>query len=140
MTDEKKKIRRIFQLTGRARWRDIVIGDGHDRYVVEERKRDDHDRGQRLELERYDRRHYDCHDVESHGDTVIDITLDTLKNLPRNSDGVQIVESPGAVRMSAAALRAASVAPLTAMPQSACLSAGASLTPSPVMATICPRD
>src|SRR5215470_16857355 len=50
-----------------------------------------------------------------------------------------IVERPGAVRMSAAALLAASVAPLTAMPQSACLSAGASLTPSPVIPTIWPR-
>ena len=38
-----------------------------------------------------------------------------------------------------AAARAASVAPETAMPQSAFLSAGASLTPSPVMATMWPR-
>src|SRR5262245_46325563 len=41
--------------------------------------------------------------------------------------------------MSAAALLAASVAPLTAIPQSACLRAGASLTPSPVMPTMWPR-
>ena len=40
--------------------------------------------------------------------------------------------------MSAAA-RAASVAPETAMPQSAFLSAGASFTPSPVMPTMWPR-
>ena len=50
-----------------------------------------------------------------------------------------MVDSPGAVRIRAAALRAASVAPLTAMPQSAWRSAGASLTPSPVMATMWPR-
>ena len=50
-----------------------------------------------------------------------------------------MVDRPGAVRIRAAALRAASVAPLTAMPQSACLRAGASLTPSPVIATIWPR-
>src|SRR5262245_26427490 len=50
-----------------------------------------------------------------------------------------IVDRPGAVRMSAAALLAASVAPLTAIPQSACLRAGASLTPSPVMPTMWPR-
>jgi hypothetical protein len=43
-----------------------------------------------------------------------------------------MVESPGVARIRAAAARAASVAPLTATPQSACLSAGASLTPSPV--------
>ena len=50
-----------------------------------------------------------------------------------------ITESPGAVRISAAAPRAASVAPETAVPQSACFSAGASFTPSPVIATRCPR-
>ena len=46
--------------------------------------------------------------------------------------------SPGASRMMSAAARAASVAPATAMPQSALRSAGASLTPSPVMPTMCP--
>ena len=51
-----------------------------------------------------------------------------------------ITDRPGAVRISAAAPRAASVAPETAMPQSACLSAGASLTPSPVIATRWPRS
>ena len=35
-----------------------------------------------------------------------------------------MVDRPGAVRIRAAALRAASVAPLTAMPQSACLQGG----------------
>ena len=38
-----------------------------------------------------------------------------------------------------AAARAASVAPDTAMPQSAFFSAGASFTPSPVMPTMWPR-
>src|SRR5262249_25469870 len=50
-----------------------------------------------------------------------------------------MTERPGAVRMSAAAPRAASVAPDTAVPQSACFNAGASLTPSPVIATRWPR-
>ena len=51
-----------------------------------------------------------------------------------------MVDRPGAVRIRGAASRAASVAPLTAMPQSACFKAGASFTPSPVMATMWPRD
>src|SRR6516162_5165240 len=50
-----------------------------------------------------------------------------------------MTERPGAVKMSAAAPRAASVAPDTAVPQSACFNAGASLTPSPVIATRWPR-
>ena len=43
-----------------------------------------------------------------------------------SSIALLITDRPGAVRISAAALRAASVAPLTAVPQSACFSAGAS--------------
>ena len=57
-----------------------------------------------------------------------------------SSTALTIVESPGAVSTRSAAARAASVAPLTAIPTSACLRAGASLTPSPVMATRCPRS
>ena len=48
------------------------------------------------------------------------------------------VLSPGSVSTMSAAARAASVAPDTAMPTSARLSAGASLTPSPVMPTANP--
>eukprot|EP00850_Spirogloea_muscicola_P007650 SM000039S14480 [mRNA] locus=s39:305275:312361:- [translate_table: standard] len=48
---------------------------------------------------------------------------------------LMIVLKPGSVRTMSAASLAASVAPATAMPMSAFLSAGASLTPSPVMAT-----
>ena len=55
------------------------------------------------------------------------------------STALTITPSPGAVSTRSAAARAASVAPLTATPTSACLSAGASLTPSPVIPTICPR-
>ena len=56
-----------------------------------------------------------------------------------SSIAVVMTERPGAVRTRSAAARAASVAPLTAMPTSACFSAGASLTPSPVIPTIWPR-
>src|ERR1700704_2556282 len=56
-----------------------------------------------------------------------------------SSIALLITDRPGAVRISAAALRAASVAPDTAVPQSACFKAGASLTPSPVIATKWPR-
>ena len=49
-----------------------------------------------------------------------------------------ITERPGFVRTTAAADFAASVAPATAIPQSAFFSAGASLTPSPVMQTMWP--
>ena len=49
-----------------------------------------------------------------------------------------ITESPGVVSTMDAAARAASVAPETAMPQSAFFSAGASFTPSPVMPTMWP--
>ena len=51
-----------------------------------------------------------------------------------------MTEMPRPVRTRSAAARAASVAPLTAMPTSACFRAGASFTPSPVMPTIWPRD
>ena len=47
-----------------------------------------------------------------------------------------ITPSPGATSTMEAAARAASVAPETAKPQSAFFSAGASLTPSPVMPTM----
>ena len=50
-----------------------------------------------------------------------------------------ITDSPGLSSTMSAAARAASVAPDTAMPQSAFFSAGASLTPSPVMPTMWPR-
>src|SRR5271155_1522400 len=49
-----------------------------------------------------------------------------------------ITERPDARSTMSAAARAASVAPETAMPQFACLSAGASFTPSPVIPTIWP--
>ena len=48
-------------------------------------------------------------------------------------------DRPGVNSTMDAAARAASVAPETAMPQSAFLSAGASFTPSPVMPTMWPR-
>src|ERR1700758_4369809 len=47
-----------------------------------------------------------------------------------------ITDNPGASSTTSAAARAASVAPATAIPASACLSAGASLTPSPVIPTM----
>ena len=50
-----------------------------------------------------------------------------------------ITDSPGVSSTIAAAARAASVAPETAIPQSAFFSAGASFTPSPVIPTMCPR-
>ena len=50
-----------------------------------------------------------------------------------------ITDSPGVVSTIDAAARAASVASETAMPQSAFFNAGASLTPSPVIPTMCPR-
>ena len=49
-----------------------------------------------------------------------------------------ITDRPGVTSTMEAAARAASVAPDTAKPQSAFFSAGASLTPSPVMPTIWP--
>src|SRR5262249_1884460 len=52
-----------------------------------------------------------------------------------SSIALLMTERPGAVSTRAAAPRAASVAPDTAVPQSACFNAGASLTPSPVIAT-----
>ena len=51
-----------------------------------------------------------------------------------------MTERPGAVSTRSAAALAASVAPETAIPMSACLSAGASLTPSPVMPVMWPLD
>ena len=50
-----------------------------------------------------------------------------------------MTDRPEASRTMEAAARAASVAPETAMPQSAFFSAGASFTPSPVMPTMWPR-
>ena len=73
---------------GLRRRRHIVIGDGHDRNVVEQGQHHDHDRGERLEFEEHDRRHHQQHDVERHRDPVIDVALDALENLPRADDGV----------------------------------------------------
>ena len=49
---------------------------------------------------------------------------------------VAMVDKPGSVSTMSADARAASVAPDTAMPTSARLSAGASFTPSPVIPTM----
>ena len=70
------------------RGRDVVIRDGHDRNVVEQRQHDDHRRRQRLKLEEHDRRHDQQHDVERHRDAVVDVALDALEDLPRADDGV----------------------------------------------------
>ena len=66
----------------------IVIGDGHDRDVVQQRQRDDHDRGQRLDVEEHARKHHHQHDRDGHCDTVEDIAVDALKDLPRFYDSV----------------------------------------------------
>ena len=50
-----------------------------------------------------------------------------------------ITDRPGVSSTMSAAALAASLAPDTAIPQSACFNAGASLTPSPVIPTIWPR-
>src|ERR1035438_28148 len=54
------------------------------------------------------------------------------------STSATMLVNPGCVRTTLAAPLATSVAVLTAMPTSACRSAGASLTPSPVMPVTCP--
>ena len=51
-----------------------------------------------------------------------------------------IVDKPSSVKTISAAARAASVAPATAIPTSAHLSAGASLTPSPVIPVLNPAS
>ena len=52
-----------------------------------------------------------------------------------SSTAVKMGAKPSVVNTMSAAFRAASVDPSTAMPMCACLSAGASFTPSPVMPT-----
>ena len=66
----------------------IVVGDGHDRDVVEQRQRHDHDRGERLEAEEDVGQDHDEHDVERHRDPVVDVALDPLEDLARLDDGV----------------------------------------------------
>lgn len=51
-----------------------------------------------------------------------------------------IADKPGSNKTMSEAERAASVAPATAIPTFAFFNAGASLTPSPVMATKYPRS
>ena len=67
---------------------DLVIGDGHDRNIIQQRQRDDHDGRQRLKAENDARQHDDEHDVDRHGDAIIDVTRDPLEDLPRFDDGV----------------------------------------------------
>mmetsp|Transcript_545 Transcript_545/g.1474 ORF Transcript_545/g.1474 Transcript_545/m.1474 type:complete len:379 (-) Transcript_545:931-2067(-) len=62
-----------------------------------------------------------------------------LKILRAPMTAVTMVDRPASVSTMSAAPRAASVAPCTAMPTSAFLSAGASFTPSPVMPTAKPH-
>ena len=66
----------------------VVIGDRHDRNVVEQCEAHDHDRRERLKLENDDGRDNGDHDVEGHRDAIVDIALDALENLPRDANGV----------------------------------------------------
>ena len=66
----------------------IVIGDGHDRDVVQQGLEHDHDRGERHEVVDEIDQHHDQHDVDGHGDAVIDIAGDALEDRAGFHDGV----------------------------------------------------
>ena len=70
------------------RRRNVVIGYRHDRDVVEQRQRDDHDGGDGLELKQHDRGDNQHHDVERHRHAIMDIAFDPLEDLARDADRI----------------------------------------------------
>ena len=60
----------------------VVIGNGHDGDVVQQRQQDDHDGGQGKVVEGEHGRHHEDHDVDGHGDAVNSVTRHALKDAP----------------------------------------------------------
>ena len=117
----------------------IVIGDGQDGSVIEQRQHDDHHCGEWIEVEHQNRQRHKQEHAQRFGNAVDCIAVHPLEDAAALLDRVDDYRQPEVRSTIDAAARAASVAPETAMPQSAFLSAGASFTPSPVMPTMCPR-
>ena len=118
----------------------VVIGDGQNGAIVEQGHHHDHDRGHRVEVKDQDRQGHEKQHAQRFGDSVDRIAVHALEDAAAFLDCVDDHgqdREPGAQWIAAA--RAVSVAPETAMPQSAFFSAGASFTPSPVMPTMWPR-
>ncbi len=67
--------------------RRVVVGDGHDRDVVEQRHDDDHDRGQRLEAEEDRREDDEDHDVDGQRHAVDGVGGDAAEDAPGLVDG-----------------------------------------------------
>ena len=118
----------------RCEW-GVVVSDHHDGQIVEERQQHHHDRGDRIEIEDQDAGRHEQQEAHGLCDAIDRIAVHALENAAGLLDGRGDHRKPRRGQHTAAA-RAASVAPLTAMPTSACFSAGASFTPSPVMPTM----
>ena len=121
------------------RGRDVVVRDGHDRNVVEQRQHDDHRRRQRLEPQEHDRRHHQQHDVERHRDAVVHVALDALEDLPRADDGVDDGREAGSRQDQGGGAARGVGGAADGDAAIGLAQGGASLTPSPVIATMWPR-
>ena len=102
----------------------VVEGDRHDGHVVQQRQGDNHDRRQGKEPIDHRRQHDEDHDVGRHGDAVERVAHHAGEDPPRLLDPLDDDRQAGVGQDQAAAARAASVAPDTAMPTSACFRPG----------------
>ena len=73
---------------------DIVVGDGQDRAVVEQRQHDDHDRCQGVEVEDDDRQRHEQKNAQRLGDAVDRVAVHPLKNLPALLDRIDDHRQP----------------------------------------------
>ncbi len=60
----------------------VVVSDGHNGHVIEERQQDDHDRGDRVEVEHNHRQHHEDHDADGLGDTVNGVGIHAFEDAP----------------------------------------------------------
>jgi hypothetical protein len=116
----------------------VVVSDRQNGSIVKQRDHHDHDRGDGIEVEDQDRQRHEEQHAQRLRDAVNGVAVHALEDAAALLDRVDDDRQPECSSTIDAAARAASVAPETAMPQSAFFSAGASLTPSPVMPTMWP--
>ena len=66
----------------------IVIGDGQDGAVIEQRYHHDHHRGDRIEVKHQDRQRHEQQHTQCFGDAVNGVAVHPLENFPTLLDGI----------------------------------------------------
>ena len=72
--------RAISQRTGRGRDGRIVVGDHHDRQVVEQREQHHHDRGDRIEIEDQNARRHEKQKPHGLSDAIDRVAVHALED------------------------------------------------------------